>query len=182
MSTAEPTAVPVSNRSATAQILEDGLFAGTIGGVLVALWYLVLDSLNGRPLFTPSLLGSVLFKGATDAASVVVEPQVVAWYTAVHFLAFLGMGIVSSWLATQFERFPTVGVAILFLFVIFETAFFIFAFTVGRMVLGTLGLWTIAVANLLAAAGMALYLLRRHPEALRNMDRIWTDQESARPR
>ena len=60
---------------------------------------------------------------------------------------------------------------------IFETFFFIFAFTAGKMVLGTLGLWTIAVANLLAAAGMSFYLLRRHPDALRKMDRIWTDQE-----
>jgi hypothetical protein len=70
-----------------------------------------------------------------------------------------------------------VGIAILFLFVIFETGFFVFALTVGRAVLGTLGLWTIAVANLLAAAGMSTYLLRRHPAALRNMNRIWTDQE-----
>jgi hypothetical protein len=102
---------------------------------------------------------------------------VIAWYTAVHFLAFLGVGMIASWLAAQFERFPTVGIAILFLFVIFETGFFVFALTVGRAVLGTLGLWTIAVANLLAAAGMSTYLLRRHPAALRNMNRIWTDQE-----
>lgn len=177
MSTAEPTAAPAPTRSVTAQVLEDGLFAGAIGGGLVALWYLLLDSIAGRPLFTPALLGSVLFKGATDAASVVIEPQVVAWYTAVHFLAFLGVGIVASWLAMQFERFPSVWVAMLFLFVVFEAGFFFAAFAVARIVLGTLGLWTIAVANLLAAAGMAVYLLRRHPNALRKMNRIWTEQE-----
>lgn len=177
MSTAEPTAAPAPTRSVAAQVLEDGLFAGSIGAGVVAVWYLILDSIAGRPLFTPALLGSVLFRGATDAASVVIDPQIVAWYTAVHFLAFLGVGIIASWLATQFDRFPSVGVAILFLFVLFETMFFVFAFAAGRIVLGTLGLWTIAVANLLAAAGMALYLLRRHPNALRNMNRIWTDQE-----
>ena len=177
MNTAQPTAAPVPPRTFAAQVLEDGFFAGVVGAGLVAAWYLLLDLVGGRPLFTPALLGSVLFKGATDAAGIAVEPQVVAWYTAVHFLAFLGVGLVASWLAAQFERFPPVGVAILFLFVIFETGFFVFAFTVGRAVLGTLGLWTIAVANLLAAAGMATYLLRRHPMALRNMDRIWTDQE-----
>ena len=177
MSTAEPAAATTHHRSETAQILEDGLFAGAIGALLVALWYLVLDTIAGRPLFTPSLLGSVLFKGAVDAASVRIEPQVVAWYTAVHGLAFLGVGLVASWLAAQFERFPATGVAILFLFVIFETAFFIFAFTAGKAVLGTLGLWTIAVANLLASAGMALYLMRRRPDAVRNIDRIWKDPE-----
>jgi hypothetical protein len=177
MPIAEQATPAAPTRSPASHVLEDGFFAGVIGAGLVAVWYLLLDLVGGRPLFTPSLLGSVLFKGATDAAGVVVEPQVVAWYTAVHFLAFLGLGMVSSWLAAQFERFPTVGVAMLFLFVIFETGWFIVAFTVGRAVLGTLGLWTIAIANLLAAAGMATYLLRRHPMALRNMNRIWTDQE-----
>ena len=177
MTTADLAPPAATTRSLASQVLEDGFFAGVIGAGLVALWYLVLDVAGGHPLYTPSLLGSVLFKGATDMSSIVVEPQVVAWYTAVHFLAFLGVGMVASWLAAQFERFPTVGVAILFLFVIFETGFFIFAFTVGRAVLGTLGLWTIAIANLLAAAGMATYLLRRHPNALRNMNQIWTDQE-----
>jgi hypothetical protein len=159
------------------QVLEDGLFTGTIGAGLVALWYLILDTIAGRPLFTPALLGSVLFKGATDAAAVVIEPQVVAWYTAVHFLVFLAVGIVAAWLAVQFERFPSVWVAILFLFVVFESGFFFFAFAAGRVILGTLGLWTIAVANLLAAAGMATYLVRRHPGALGKMNRIWTEQE-----
>lgn len=172
-----PAAATAPPRTLASQVLEDGFFAGVIGAGLVAAWYLVLDLVAGRPLFTPALLGSVLFRGATDASGIAIEPQVVAWYTAVHFLAFLAVGMVASWLAAQFERFPTVGVAILFLFVIFETGFFVFAFTIGRAVLGTLGLWTIAIANLLAAAGMSIYLLRRHPMALRNMNRIWTDQE-----
>jgi len=65
----------------------------------------------------------------------------------------------------------------LFLFVIFETAFFIFALTVGKHLLGTLGMWTIAVANLLAAAAMALFLHYRHPSAIGNLNQIWEDQE-----
>jgi hypothetical protein len=176
MNSAESTA-PATPARASTHLLEDGFFAGVIGAVLVALWYLVLDLFNGRPFYTPALLGSVLFKGVTDLSTVRIEPQVVAWYTAVHFLAFLAFGLVASWLATQFERFPSVWVAILFLFVTFESAFFFAAFAVARGVLGTLGLWTVAVANLLAAAGMVTYLLRRHPDALRNMNQIWRDQE-----
>ena len=176
MATVERAAV-AAPRSVTTQVLEDGFFAGVIGAGLVATWYLVLDVLAQRPLYTPSMLGAVLFRGATDPSAVVIQPDLVAWYSAVHFFAFLAMGFITSWLAVQFDRFPTVGVAILFLFVIFETGFFVFAFTIGRAILGTLGLWTIAVANLLAAAGMSIYLLRRHPQALSNMGRIWTDQE-----
>ena len=176
MHTAE-TAAATAPRSVTTQVLEDGFFAGMIGAGLVAGWYLVLDLLAQRPFYTPSMLGAVLFRGATDPTVVPIQPELVAWYTAVHFFAFLAVGFVASWFAVQFERFPTVGVAILFLFVIFQTGFFVFAFTIGRAILGTLGLWTIAVANLLAAASMSVYLLRRHPTALSNMNRKWAEQE-----
>ena len=167
----------VGTRSFASQILEDGFFCGVLGAGVVALWYLVLDTLAGRPLFTPSLLGSLLFQKGAALSNVTVQPQVVFWYTAVHAFAFLVVGMVAAWLAAQFERFPSVGIAMLFLFVLFETAFFAFALAVGKSVLGTLGLWTIGVANLLAAAAMAGYLWWRHPAALRNMRHIWTAQE-----
>lgn len=165
------------SRALASQILEDGFFCGVIGAGVVALWYLILDSIAGRPLFTPSLLGSLLFQKGAVLSNVTVQPSIVAWYTAVHAFAFLIVGMVAAWLAAQFERFPTVGIAMLFLFVIFETAFFIFALAVGKSVLGTLGLWTIAVANLLAALAMAAYLWWKHPSAVRNMQQIWTAQE-----
>jgi hypothetical protein len=177
MDTAHPAATQTTGRSLASQVLEDGFFVGVIGAAIVALWYLVLDSLAGRPLFTPSLLGSILFRGASDASQVTVSASTVAWYTAVHVLAFLGVGIVASWLAMQFEKFPAVGIAMLFLFVVFEAAFFFFAIAVGRNILGVLGLWSVAVANLLAAAAMAAYLWWRHPQAVRGMNRIWRDQE-----
>ena len=177
MDTVGPVDPPAGSRSFAAQILEDGFFCGVIGGSVVALWYLVLDSLAGRPLFTPSLLGSLLFQKGAVLSNVTIQPSIVAWYTAVHALAFLAVGMVAAWLAAQFERFPAVGIAMLFLFVMFETAFFIFALAVGKSVLGTLGLWTIAVANLLAAFAMAAYLWWKHPSAVRNMQQIWTAQE-----
>jgi hypothetical protein len=48
---------------------------------------------------------------------------------------------------------------------------------VGKNVLGTLGLWTVAVANLLAALSMAAFLWWRHPSAVHNLERIWDEQE-----
>ena len=167
----------VASRSVASQIVEDGFFCGVLGAGVVALWYLVLDTIAGHPLYTPSLLGSLLFQKGAALSNVTVQPSIVAWYSAVHAVAFLAVGMIAAWLAVQFERFPSVGIAMLFLFVIFETAFFCFALAVGKNVLGTLGLWTIAVANLLAAAAMAGYLWWRHPSAVRNMREIWTNQE-----
>ena len=164
-------------RVLASQIAEDGFFCGVLGAAVVALWYLILDTLAGRPLYTPALLGTLLFKPGADLAHVVVQPSIVFWYTAVHAFAFLGADMVAAWLAAQFERFPAVGIAMLFLFVIFETAFIIFALAVGKNLLGSLGLWTVAVANLFAALSMAAFLWWRHPSAVRHLERIWDEQE-----
>jgi len=177
MQTIQHTHAPDDARVHASQVAEDGFFCGVLGAAIVAACYLVLDALAGRPLYTPALLGSLLFKSGADVSHLAILPSIVAWYTAVHFLAFLGLGMVASWLAAQFERFPAVGIAMLFLFVIFETAFIIFAVAVGKNLLGSLGLWTIAVANLLAALTMAAFLWWRHPSAVHNLNRIWADQE-----
>ena len=43
--------------------IREGVVAGTLGGAVVALWYLVCDSIAGRPFHTPALLGAIFFKG-----------------------------------------------------------------------------------------------------------------------
>jgi len=58
-------AVPPLSVSTT---LMEGFITGIIGAGVVAAWFLLLDTLQHVPLWTPSLLGTVLFKG-TDAAA-----------------------------------------------------------------------------------------------------------------
>ncbi|MEN8183012.1 MAG: hypothetical protein ABFS46_10805 [Myxococcota bacterium] len=42
--------------------------------------------------------------------------------------------------------------------------------------IGVLGTWLVVIANLLASAAMALYLLWwSHPGALRSLDKVWED-------
>src|SRR5262249_10018492 len=40
----------------TARLYQEGLVAGIIGALTVALWFLVVDVAHGRPLYTPTLL------------------------------------------------------------------------------------------------------------------------------
>ena len=81
MDTVHPAGSQPETRSLATQILEDGFFCGVIGAAVVALWYLVLDSLAGRPLFTPSLLGSLLFQKGAQLSNITVRPSIVAWYS-----------------------------------------------------------------------------------------------------
>ena len=46
------------------RILREGFIAGCIGAASVAVWFLIVDTINGQPLFTPAMLGSAVFWGA----------------------------------------------------------------------------------------------------------------------
>jgi hypothetical protein len=157
-------------------VLLDGLFTGMIGALAVALWFLVLDALAGRPLQTPALLGGVLLHGSQTAAeTVAIAPLPIAAYTAFHFVVFIGVGLVLSYLTTLFERFPIMFFVLLVLFLSLQLGFFVLDLALGAQLMGRLKAWTVVVANLLAAGGMAFYLWKRHPSVLRGVNRLWED-------
>ena len=41
-------------------LIADGVVGGVLAGLVVALWFLVVDSLAGRPFHTPAALASAL--------------------------------------------------------------------------------------------------------------------------
>jgi hypothetical protein len=156
-------------------IAVDGVFSGVIGGLTVAVFYLLIDTFEGRPLWTPSLLGSALFLGASvDKITEVNVPMVFA-YTGVHMALFVAAGMAFSFTVAQFESNPPLAILLILLFVCFEAAFFAFTMALAPGVVGALGASSIAVANLLAALAMAAYFWRTHPGAARGLSRIWDD-------
>jgi hypothetical protein len=170
--TTEPIAKPAPKAGAS-EILLDGLFTGMIGALIVAGWFLILDLASGRPLWTPALLGTVLLRGGDPAHMTSIQPLDVAAYTAVHFLLFIAIGVVLSYLATLFERFPIMFFVLTVLFVSLQVGVIVLDQVLRAALLDKLRPWAVIVANLLAAAGMAFYLWRRHPSVLRNMNQIW---------
>src|ERR1051326_8390205 len=157
-------------------VFEDGIFAGVIGAAALALWFLLLDALHGRPLYTPALLGTLVLHGPAALRQTVIAPQPVAVYTGIHFLLFFLAGVVASWLWAIWDVHPITGFVIVVGFVAFETGFFALDFALGFHVLGYLSTWAVAVGNLLAAGSMAGYLWLRHPHAARHMARLWDEE------
>jgi hypothetical protein len=153
---------PVAVPPASTRIYQEGMIAGVIGAATVAVWFLVLDTLSGHPLSTPTLLGSALFRrGALAAPGVSLE--MVLMFTWVHGLVFMALGGAASWLLAQAERHPSFGFGVLMLFVMFQFGFTVAVMLFASPVLGALGWPSILGANLLAAASMAVYFLWRHP-------------------
>src|SRR5437879_8435009 len=66
------------------RILREGFIAGLIGAGAVALWFLVVDIIAGRPFFTPAMLGSAVFFGETDPSKAVIAFSRVVPYTMIH--------------------------------------------------------------------------------------------------
>src|SRR5947209_9093121 len=76
------------------RLYQEGLIAGLVGAATVALWFLVIDSIQGRPLYTPTVLGTALFGRGAGLAWPNVRPdlEMVLMFTWVHGLAFVVVG------------------------------------------------------------------------------------------
>src|SRR6266513_1591810 len=143
------------------RILREGFIAGLIGAAAVALWFLIVDVIAGRPFFTPAMLGS---------AQVVIAFSRVLPYTMIHICAFIIVGTVAAALAAEVEVAPPTLYLIVVSFAVFEFGFYIMLAVLAQPLLGALAWWNVAIGNAIAAYGMGYYLWREHPkikEALR---------------
>lgn len=150
---------------------------GLVGAAAVALWFLVLDVLRGRPLFTPAALGSALLGLADTAAGVEVDAGVVAFYTVVHLTLFTAAGAVFVAVAERLERAPGFWYLAVMAFIVLDAVFVPALALVGMWLMGALALWAVVVANVLAVAAMAWWVLRDRPALRRSLSRRIARQE-----
>lgn len=151
--------------------LREGLAAGLLGAIAVAVWFFVLDLALGRLLFTPAALGSALFYGVDDPALVQTTAATVLGYTTIHVAAFLATGLAFAAVVGLADRNPPVLMALALLFVTFETLAIGLIAIAAAWLLQVVPWWTIALGNLIAAAVMGWYLWNRHPGLVRDLDR-----------
>src|SRR3972149_5579277 len=157
-------------------IIEDGILTGVAGAVVVALWFLILDTARGQMFFTPSLIGSVVFLGQTPEQIVSVNGFIVFAYTGLHGVLFLFAGLALAGMFSMFEHNPQFGIILLLLFLMFEAILFSFAAALFPNLLGALGAVAVASGNLFAAIAMFWFLIRRHPAALAQLKLAWHEE------
>jgi hypothetical protein len=146
------------------RILREGFIAGCIGAAAVAIWFLIVDTVNGRPFFTPAMLGSAVFWGTHDPALVVIEYGRIIGYTMIHVSAFVVVGVVAAALAAQVEEAPSTLFLVIVGFCFFEFGFYVLVAILAQPLLGALAWWNVAIGNAIAAFGMGYYLWREHPK------------------
>jgi hypothetical protein len=145
------------------RIVKEGLLAGFIGAAAVAVWYLALDAVRGQVLFTPAAFGSAFLLGARGIAEVQITATTVVGYTLVHAVVFLALGFLASALAVAAEKQPPLILGFVMLFAVIEVLFIGMTAIMANWLLDALAWWTIAVANLVAAAAIGAYLWHEHP-------------------
>src|SRR2546426_5514736 len=114
-STAAPTPDPGVRSSDLSNIYQEGIVAGLCGAATIAVWFLILDLFTGRPLYTPTVLGTMLFRGGLgldDPATLQPSAEMVLMFTWVHGLAFLILGGIASRLLGLAEKNPNYGFGI----------------------------------------------------------------------
>ena len=157
---------PTARESELSSVYGEGIVAGLLGAATVALWFLVIDTINGHPLYTPTVLGTAVFRGGAGLAhpeTLPVSFEMVVLFTWVHALVFAAVGGIAARLLAFAEHTANVGFGIVLLFVIFEFGFVAVTMVFAEDVLRSLAWPAVLVGNLLAAAVMGAYFWRRHP-------------------
>lgn len=144
-------------------VLWQGFVAGLVGYAVVALVFAVANVIAGRSLFyTAALLGQALLGPTAAPDGGAVDPSSVLAYNGVHLVGFLVLGVAAAALVELLDRFPSLWLLTLFVFVAG------FALQVGLVLLiaapvaESISWESVLVANALAALGVGLVLAQWH--------------------
>jgi len=143
--------------------LREGVVAGALAATAVAIWFLLLDTVAGRPLATPGMLGASLsslfgMPGTPSTAAAVVG------YSFFHYAAFAVAGLIGATVMNNAEEEPSVLIGFFILFIAFEIGWYGLSAILARSeYFGQLAWYQVFVANLIAAGTIGTYLFRRHP-------------------
>jgi hypothetical protein len=155
------------------EVVREGVIAGIIGAVIVAVWFLIADIAAGQPFHTPALLGAIIFNWLHQPGPVTPTAALVLGYTVLHFFAFIMFGIAASitMVASEYEPLAALGVLVLFLW--FELCFAGFVTFLDQRAIGEIGWWNIIGGNVVALAAIITYYELRHPRVVPRMIERW---------
>jgi hypothetical protein len=140
--------------TSTRQIVVRGLTAGLIGATVLALWFLIIDSIQGQPFHTPEFLASVLAGVDSPDRSFLM----IAIYTVFHYSAFAFVGISMAWLVSKLDATPPILLGLVLGFVQFDLVFYLGVVLTGVDVVRELGWPEVLSGNLLAGIALMAFL------------------------
>ncbi|MEO7996434.1 MAG: hypothetical protein ABI852_03255 [Gemmatimonadaceae bacterium] len=154
----------------TNRVTREGIAAGLIGATAVAVWFAILDLIQGKFLATPVMLGtslgSLFLNGDTPG-----QAAAFLGYTLFHYSAFVAAGLGFSWVVNGAEKVPSVVIGLLGLLAVFEVWWVGGTYLLSRG-FGELTWAQVFIANLIGAGVMSFYLWRQHPLLATRVDAV----------
>lgn len=146
--------------------IREGVIAGGLGALAVALWFLLVDGIAGRALHTPALLGALILRTPDPIAAADGPNRLIlaALYTPIHFILFVLFGVLVVFLMHRARNQPSLLMLALILFAVFEGGFTGGVAMLEQTALGDLAWYQVAIGNLIAVIVMGWYVWRRHPD------------------
>jgi hypothetical protein len=146
--------------------IREGVIAGALGALAVALWFLLVDGIAGRALHTPALLGALVLRTPDPIAASEGPKRLMfaALYTPIHFFLFALFGVLVMFLMHRAKKQPSLLMLALMLFAVFEVGFTGVVAFLEQTALGDLAWYQVAIGNLIAVIVMGWYVWRRHPD------------------
>jgi hypothetical protein len=161
--------------------VREGISTGLVGGLLVALWYLVFDTAAGHPLRTPDTFGRIFFHGDVNPGPRGLLPQAILGFTLLHFVFYILVGMVLTLLvhlaARNIALRMGVWLGLVSAFCLFVGLTFMLTTSTGER----LPLWSVLGGSLLGVGAMGTYLWRRHPRLRQSFDRAPLGSEVKTP-
>ncbi len=142
-------------------VVREGISVGLIGALSIAVWFAILDAIQGELLATPIMLGtslgSLLLQGEAPSTAAAF-----LGYTVFHFALFMAIGIAFSYAVNTAERVPSAIFGFGILFVAFEVGWLGWTMVLAEG-FGDLTWLQVFIANLIASVAMGTYMWRQHP-------------------
>ncbi|HEX7090921.1 MAG TPA: hypothetical protein VF192_12345 [Longimicrobiales bacterium] len=132
--------------------------AGILAATALALWFLLVDALERRPLYTPAFLASVLL----GREQVVVSVGLVALYTLLHYVVFTALGIFMAALLPRVIAAPSLLLGAVLGFLLFDIAFYLGVVVTGVDVVDILGWPEVLAGNVIAGVVLMAALRLTH--------------------
>ena len=152
------------------RVSREGIAAGLIGATVVALWFALIDGIQGNLLATPIMLGTSvgsLFLGGDSPGSAAAF----LGYTLFHYTAFILAGIGFAWVVNGAEKVPSVIIGLLGLLALFEVWWVGGTYLLAKG-FGELTWLQVFIANVIGAGTMSFYLWKQHPTLAARVDAV----------
>src|SRR3989441_4362019 len=146
-------------------VIVHGVTGGLLAGLVVALWFLVADTVAGHPFRTPALLAGILLNREFSA----VTFRLIAVYTVLHFAVFAILGVGMAWVSAAFTAPPRLLLSLGFGVLLQEVTFYVGLVLLHAAHLGVVPWPHIVGANIAAGLVLMGYLhyAERDPRPLR---------------